>query len=300
MASYSNFGSDYFITFNNGTGTVHVAGNLEVSGNVTYISELSVNDAFIIAGANNSSSANVTSVGFLAGKPTNPISYAGIKYNATADAWQISTDVLSNGTANTVPYANISTSTYGDANVSSLLSAYGSNIISSTGNITTTANISGDYILGNGSQLTGVVSSYGDANVVNLMSNFASNNISMTGNITTGNVTVSANIVSNNLEAGNVITNLLRSDDSTYLTVEDGLNVTGDIESHGNVTANHITVITLVTTPVPLADLVPQAGARAFVNDGNITAANNFGNIIGNGGGNVVSVWSDGSNWYVG
>jgi|11_taG_2_1085331.scaffolds.fasta_scaffold00187_24 hypothetical protein len=45
---------------------------------------------------------------------------------------------------------------YGDSNVTTLLGSYTS-AISSNANITTTANISGNYILGNGSQLSGVI-----------------------------------------------------------------------------------------------------------------------------------------------
>lgn len=55
-----------------------------------------------------------------------------------------------------------------------------------------------------------------------------------------------------------------------------------------------------VTTPVALANLTAVAGARAFVSNGNLVATGNFGAQIGSGGSNVVPVWSDGTNWYVG
>jgi hypothetical protein len=77
---------------------------------------------------------------------------------------------------------------YGNANVVTLLSAFGSNIISSTNNITTTANISGNYFIGNGSQLTDLPvqpGNYNNSNVVTLLGAFGSNTISSTGNITT-------------------------------------------------------------------------------------------------------------------
>jgi hypothetical protein len=155
-------------------------------------------------------------------------------------------------------------STYGNANVTSLLSAFGSNTISTTGNVTAgyfvgngstltsitggnitgtvanatyatsagtattagtvttnaqpnitsvgtlsslstsgnlnsgniltggqvsaTGNITGSYILGNGSQLTGLPASYGDSNVVTLLASFGSNSISTTGNVTASNL----------------------------------------------------------------------------------------------------------------
>lgn len=110
MATYKNVSDNWYITVDNGTGTVYIDGNLDITGNVTYISELAVNDAFIIAGANNNATANVSNVGFLAGKPTTPISYAGLKFNAIVNAWQIATDVYANGAPNTASYANIITS----------------------------------------------------------------------------------------------------------------------------------------------------------------------------------------------
>lgn len=110
MATYKNISDDWYITVDNGTGTVFIDGSLDISGNITYVSELAVNDAFIIAGANNNAAANVSNVGFLAGKPTTPISYAGLKYNAIVGAWQIATDVYANGAPNTASYANIATS----------------------------------------------------------------------------------------------------------------------------------------------------------------------------------------------
>jgi hypothetical protein len=51
-----------------------------------------------------------------------------------------------------------------------------------------TGNVSGNYFIGNGSQLTGITGSYGNANVTALMAAFGSNTISTTGNITSGNL----------------------------------------------------------------------------------------------------------------
>ena len=71
--------------------------------------------------------------------------------------------------------------TYGDSNVRTFL-ASGTN----TGNIITTSNVSGVYILGNGSQLTGLPATYGNANVAANLAAFANNPISTSGNITAG------------------------------------------------------------------------------------------------------------------
>jgi hypothetical protein len=66
--------------------------------------------------------------------------------------------------------------------------------ISNSGNIlvsgivSATGNISGSFLLGNGSQLTGLPDAYGNANVASFLSNFGSNSISTTGNITAANI----------------------------------------------------------------------------------------------------------------
>ena len=72
-------------------------------------------------------------------------------------------------------------------NVTSKEITYG-NVISVAGNIT------GSYILGNGSQLTGIAASYGNANVVANLAALGSNPVSTTGNITGGNVLGGANV----------------------------------------------------------------------------------------------------------
>jgi hypothetical protein len=52
--------------------------------------------------------------------------------------------------------------------------------------------------------------------------------------------------------------------------------------------------------PVAYSALVARPGSRAFVNNGNLVASGNFGAQVIGGGANVVPVWSDGTNWYIG
>ena len=75
-------------------------------------------------------------------------------------------------------------------------------------------------------------------------------------------------------------------------------NITASNISAPNGTLNLPGIV--ITTPLSLGMLTATAGARAFVNDGNLTAAGNFGAQISNGGSNIVPVWSDGTNWYIG
>ena len=129
------------------------------------------------------------------------------------------------------------------------------------------------YVGNNLGALTAIssASTYGNANVVTLMATFGSNTISTTGNITGGNI----------------------------LTT-DLISTTGNI-SAGNIgVSERITCQTVVTDPVNLGSLTAVFGARAFILDGNLTAAGNFGAQVSGGGGNSVPVWSDGTNWYIG
>jgi hypothetical protein len=64
---------------------------------------------------------------------------------------------------------------YANANVSAYLASG-----LDTANIITTANISGAYILGNGSLLTGLAATYGDSNVTTLLAALGANTISGT------------------------------------------------------------------------------------------------------------------------
>ena len=122
------------------------------------------------------------------------------------------------------------------------------------------------------------------------MAAYGSNTVSTTGNITGGN-----------LDAVNLVINNITSDDSSFVTIKDGVNVDGEILATGNITGGNITTDSrVISTPTALANLTAVAGARAFVNNGNLVAVGNFGAQIGSGGANTVPVWSDGTNWYIG
>jgi len=145
-----------------------------------------------------------------------------------------SANSISGGTSNVTVYsnANVTISSAGTPNVLT---------ISSTGTITSgtvsaTGNIIGNYIFGNGSQLTGIAggSTYSNANVTTLLANFGSNTISTTGNVTAGY------FVGN----GSQLTGLAASySDSNVVTLlasfgSNSISTTGDITA-GNVNSTH-------------------------------------------------------------
>lgn len=90
------------------TGTMNVNGNLNVVGNITYVTDIAVNDAFIIVAANNT--GTVTDMGMLATKGTG--SYAGLRFDVAANAWQVSSSVAGDGSGS---YVNIATGNAGVA-----------------------------------------------------------------------------------------------------------------------------------------------------------------------------------------
>jgi hypothetical protein len=75
----------------------------------------------------------------------------------------------------------------------------------------------------------------------------------------------------------------------------------GTLTAPGNIgLPGRVTCQVVVTDPVNLDSLTPVFGARAFILDGNLAAAGNFGAQVSGSGGNSVPVWSDGTNWYIG
>jgi hypothetical protein len=119
--------------------------------------------------------------------------------------------------------------------------------------------------------------------VATFLATFGSNSISTTGNITAGNFVGNISLIGNVTGTTANVTLVA----GVYSTVFDN---TGLATFPGS----------LVTPPVPFANLTAVAGARAFVNNANLVATGNFGSQISGGGANTVPVWSDGSNWYIG
>lgn len=95
---------------------------------------------------------------------------------------------------------------------------------------------------------------------------------------------------------GEIVADLTTDPPALYVGNNAGALTAISSGSGGNISGSG----SVITAPVPLANLTAVTGARAFVSDGNLTAAGNFGAQIGSGGANTVPVWSDGANWYVG
>jgi hypothetical protein len=167
--------------------------------------------------------------------------------------------------------------------------------ITSVGTLTSlssSGNITASYFLGNGSQLTGIVSSYGNANVNTLLAAWGSNTVSTTGTITAGNITggnvltggqVSAtgNITGGNLNistGGTIHTPKVIINDGGIRTVAGGTALTLDFSTDS---------IVLWTSPsgtatITLSNYTPGATAKVIIRVGTTSRDINYGVVDGN------------------
>ena len=121
----------------------------------------------------------------------------------------------------------------------------------------------------------------------------------------TGNLTLPGNTFAVNYANGTAVSlggNYGNANVANFLAAygSNTISTTGNITAGNIGVSERVTAQTVVTDPVNLGSLTAVFGARAFILDGNLTAAGNFGAQVSGGGGNSVPVWSDGTNWYIG
>jgi len=137
----------------------------------------------------------------------------------------------------------------------------------------TTGNVTANYFIGNGSQLTGIASSYGNANVAAYLPTFSGNlnpnNVNVTGDVTLGN-TGFLNVGQASLATGN--------------TVPSVLNITGVATvAAGNVSATGTVRAVAISASGTVTGNTVNAGTVSAT--GNITGAFVLGNISAATGG---------------
>jgi hypothetical protein len=105
MSTYKNTSGDYTMTGDGGLATLTINyAEAVINGNLTYTGNLTTVDDFIIVAANNT--GVITDMGLLA--QTGPTTFAGLRFDTTANTWQISSSVYGNGGPVTA-YASIAT-----------------------------------------------------------------------------------------------------------------------------------------------------------------------------------------------
>lgn len=106
MSTYKNTSGDLTLTGDDGFATLTINyANTIFNGSLTYTGNLSTIDDFIVVASNNT--GTITEMGLLG--QTGPTTFAGLRFNSVANAWQISNSVSSSG-APIASYSNIVTS----------------------------------------------------------------------------------------------------------------------------------------------------------------------------------------------
>lgn len=93
MSSYKNVNTDYTLTCNDGNGVFTINAQTVFNGNVIYTVPAVTVSPFLTVASNNT--GNITDMGLLA--QTGPTTYAGLRFDVASNAWQISSQVYSNG-----------------------------------------------------------------------------------------------------------------------------------------------------------------------------------------------------------
>jgi len=202
-------------------------------------------------------------------------------------------------------FANVSastlTATYVTGNNQSNITAVGTlNSLSAYGNVTA-GNVSTNGIVranavigvnytGTNVSVTGNIT--GNNIIINGTLEFG--NIAANGNVSGGNVLSSGlisavgNIIGGNVETVNLVVNRISSDDSSYVTVEDGLEVHGNLISEsldvaGNTVMNNLTVTgNFVGTDIQVNSIVNGSSNVDITNpNGNVTiGVNGINNVM--------------------
>ena len=168
MSTYKNTSGDLTMTGDGGLATLTINyAEAIINGNLTYTGNLTTVDDFIVVAANNT--GTITDMGLLA--QTGPTTFAGLRYDTTANMWQISSSVYGNGGPIT-SYANIAT---GNATVAGA-------------NRNIQFNNSGSF-----------------AGNANFSFDFANSRITLTGSQAFGNITTPANVTNAIVLYGNSV-----------------------------------------------------------------------------------------------
>ena len=257
-----------YATIEPSTGNIKSAGTISATGNITAGNIITIG---MFSASGNIIANNIGNI-------------AAINLDGNA-----STVLYGNGTFAPVAGGN---SSYGDSNVTTLLSNLGSNTIS------TTANVTGNYFIGNGSQLTGISGGGSSDNIVNGTSNVtvvsSGGNVSIgiggTSNIavfaTTGEYVTGVISATGAIQSGGTISavgGLLAGANvfGTNLKTSGFSSATGNVIGGNILTSGLISAIGNITGNYFIGDGSQLTGITASANTGNVTFDDQI--VIGTG-----------------
>ena len=270
------------------TGDITAYGNVETTGNVI-ASGFFYPNGVAISGSGTGSYGNANVADYLASNSNVTITTTA---NITGryffgNGSQLTGLVASSGN---VGYANIAgTATTVTGNAQPNITSVGT-----LTSLTITGNVSANYFIGNGSQLTGIVT-YTNANVASYLPIYSGNlnsinNITMTGNLSVGGNITYQNVETGNLEvanaiivSGNVTASYFIGNGAT-LTSLTGANVVGNVTSA--ISATYITGLTGTNVNVALGYVPLNSNATALTaqyvtgnSQPNITSVGNLSSL---------------------
>ena len=207
---------------NNGTVAGNTVGNIDAAGNIT-------------AGGEISATGNITTDGFFLGN------FAG----------NISGNIVVPGLNTQVLYNN-----NGNAGASA-----GFTFDSATNAAVVTGNVTAQYFVGNGSQLTGITANYSNANVQTYLPTYTGNLASLQGNVTTTANIQGNYILGNGSQLTGIPAGYTNANVAAYLPTYTGnlVSMTGDVTTTGNVRGSYIIGDGSLLTGIP-STLPPQTG----------------------------------------
>ena len=155
--------------------------------------------------------------------------------------------------------------------------------------ISATGNITGNYILGNGSQLTGLPATYGNANVADFLANgFGANTVSTTGNITAGYFVGNGSALTS-LTGANVSGTVANATYATSAGSATTANTVTDAAQANITSVGTLTSLSVSGNISTLGTIFQNSFATALQAVGNITTTTSMsagGNVIG---GNLIT-----------
>ena len=265
------------------SGNIITGGIISATGNITgnYI----IGNGSQLSGLTSYGNANV--VANLAALGSNPVSTTG---NVSAGNVLTSAEVIASG----LVQSGTGLSTGGYLSIDGTTDLHNTTV---TGNLSVTGNITGNYFIGNGSQLTGLAS-YGNANVVANLAALGSNPISTTGNITGnyfigngsqlsgltsyGNANVVANLValgSNPISTTGNITGNYFIGNGSALTSITGANVTGTVANATYATSTDTATTATTVTGAAQGNITSVGILTSLSVTGNVTGTNLYGTL---------------------
>jgi hypothetical protein len=153
--------------------------------------------------------------------------------------------------------------------------------------VSASGNVTGNYFIGNGSQLTGIAASYGNAEVATFLAAFGSNTISTTGTVTAGNIT-GGNILTGGVVSatGNISGNVFLGNGSQLTGIvaasPGGSNTYIQFNNAGGFDGVSIMTYDSSTGNVQLSDLIIGTSAAGnVVAGGNATRINTSNAYVG-------------------